>query len=213
MRKKLNSSPGRLTGGFKDKVGRIPRRTVFLALVVVFAGLLYFFRSLFIVAMVNGQPITRLSLIRELEKQGGKSTLNSLVTKSLILQEAKKQKITVTDEEVEKSLSQLADNLKAQGEDLDQLLQMQGMTREGLKEQFRIQNTIEKILGKDISVTDQEIKSYIDQNKSAFPKDMGAEEASAAAREQLARQKIGEKASSWVDSLRTSAKIQYFLQF
>lgn len=181
--------------------------------VIILTFLLYFLRSLFIVALVNGQPITRLSLIQELEKQGGKRTLDSMITKSLILQEAKKQKIIVTDQEVDKSVTQLEENLTAQGQDLNQLLQIQGMTRDSLKEQLRIQNIIEKILGKDINVTDQEIKDFIEKNKSSLPKDAKTEEVTASAKEQLKLQKINEKTTSWIDSLRTSAKIQYFLQF
>jgi foldase protein PrsA len=191
----------------------MPRRFLLLVLVIILAGLLYFFRSLFVVALVNGQPITRLSLLQELEKQGGKSTLNSLVTKSLILQEAKKQKITVTAQEVDQSLTQLEENLAAQGQDLNQLLEMQGTTRDSLKDQFRIQTIVEKIVGKDIQVTDQEVKDFAEENKSSFPKDAKVEEVSASARQQLRRQKINEKASAWLDSLHKNAKIQYFLQF
>src|SRR6476661_8388753 len=40
--------------------------------IVLIAGLLYLLRSYFIAAMVNGQPISRFSVISELERQSGK---------------------------------------------------------------------------------------------------------------------------------------------
>ena len=46
-------------------------------------------RGLFVVALVNGEPISRIEVIKALEKQGGKATLDSLVTKKLIAQEAR----------------------------------------------------------------------------------------------------------------------------
>ena len=161
------------------------------------------------VALVNGQPITRLALIQELEKQGGKSVLESLVSETLIFQEAGKQKIKVTDQEVEKALAQLEENLKGQGQDLNELLQLQGISKDDLRKQLKLKTLVEKILGKDISVTDKEVSDFLKENKSTFPKDVKPEEASASAREQLVRQKIGGKTTPWLESLRTSAKIQY----
>ena len=40
-------------------------------IIIVLITLGFLFKGLFVVALVNGQPITRLSLIQELEKQGG----------------------------------------------------------------------------------------------------------------------------------------------
>src|SRR5688572_16109970 len=65
------------------------RRKEVLGLLLGLAVLvsLYFLRGVFVAATVNGKPISRLALVKELEKQNGKETLNSLVTKELIFQE------------------------------------------------------------------------------------------------------------------------------
>ena len=47
---------------------------------------LFLLKSVFIAAIVNGQPVWRIPLIRNLEKQGGKQVLNSLITNILIYQ-------------------------------------------------------------------------------------------------------------------------------
>ena len=42
---------------------------------IILIGLLYYNRSLFIVALVNGQPISRIAVVQELEKRNGKQAL------------------------------------------------------------------------------------------------------------------------------------------
>ena len=50
---------------------KMPRVFIIL-IVVIIAGLLFYFKGLFVAAVVNGEPITRLSLILQLEKKDGK---------------------------------------------------------------------------------------------------------------------------------------------
>src|SRR5690348_15986934 len=71
---------------------------------VILAAILFLLRSWFIVAIVNGQPITRASFTRELEKKDGRDVLNSLVTKTLIFQEAAKNNVTISDSDVNAQL-------------------------------------------------------------------------------------------------------------
>ena len=60
------------------------RRYLILVIFLILVGIaLYLGKSLFIAAIVGGRPITRLELVKELEKQSGKETLDNLVTKNL----------------------------------------------------------------------------------------------------------------------------------
>src|SRR5436305_244591 len=59
-----------------------------IAIVVLGAILIYFSKGMFIVATVNGEPISKAQFAQEVEKQAGKQVLNSLVTNVLIKQEA-----------------------------------------------------------------------------------------------------------------------------
>src|SRR5262249_51958339 len=54
-----------------------------------------------VVAEVNGRPITRLELIRELVGSSGSKALERLVHRILIEQAAKEQNIRVTDQDIE----------------------------------------------------------------------------------------------------------------
>lgn len=182
-------------------------------MVIALVGLLYYFRSEFIVALVNNRPISRLALIKELEKQAGKQVLDSLITKTLILQEARKQKITVSQDEINQELEKLEDNFVQQGQNLDQLLDLQGMSRHDLIEQIKIQKIAEKIAGQDINITDQEVDDYLEENKSFFPEEAEEEEIKATAKQQLEEQAMSQKLQSWLESLREEAKIHYFLKW
>src|SRR3990167_4525540 len=134
------------------KVKRNMRGLLILALVVMIVALLYLGKSLFIVAMVNNQPISRLAVIRELESQSGKKALESIVTKTIILQEAKKQNIVILDGVIDDEIKAIDKNLKAQGQKLDDALAMQGLTKAQLRDQIRLQKILEKMLASDITV-------------------------------------------------------------
>lgn len=181
---------------------------LFVAIVILFA-LLYYFRGQFIVATINGQPIWRTTLIQELEKQSGQKELDNLISKLLILQEAKKQNVSISDEEIDSEVKKLEESFSKQGQNLDQLLQLQGISRNEFLEQVRIRKTVEKLVGKDISVTDQEVNDYFEQNKNFLPQNLSADEAKANIKQQLEQQKLNDKIQTWVKSLRDNAKINY----
>lgn len=181
--------------------------------ILLLSGLFYYFKNQFIVALVNNQPIWRFTLIREVEKQAGKTTLESLITKALVLQEAKKEGVKISDKEIDEELKNLETSLKEQGQDLDKLLEAQGMDRAEIKEQIRMQKTVEAIVGQDVEVSDEEIDAYIEENKSFLPEDQDVEEIKPVVREQLKQQKMSEKIGEWLESLREKANINYFREF
>ncbi len=181
-------------------------------LLLALAGLLYFYRSLFIVATVNGQPINRLAYIQELERMSGQQALNALVTKNLILQEAGKKDVSVTDEEVDTEISKIDENLKSQGQNLDSVLTLQGLTREALREQIYLQKLIEKMVGDSVKVSDEEVTTYIENNQETLPEGQTEEDQQVAVREQLRQQKLNEKVQTWLQELQQNAKINYLIQ-
>ena len=127
-------------------------------------------KKYFIAATVNGQVITRFQVIKELEKKQGKSALESIVTQTLIEQEAKAKNATVTAEEIATELKTIEDQISTQGENLDELLAAQGMTRTQLTDQIRLQKLVEKLLGDRLNVTDDEVNRFIEdkiENKIA----------------------------------------------
>jgi parvulin-like peptidyl-prolyl isomerase len=110
-------------------------------------GLLIYYKSLFVVAWVNGRPITSISFVRELVHTGGQQILNDMITQKLVLQEAKKQKVSVGDAELQEEMNQLEQFAQEQQATLDQLLEIQGMKRADLLEQIRWQKLVTKLAG------------------------------------------------------------------
>ena len=95
---------------------------------------------------------------------------------------------------------------------LDQALQMQGMSRENLEEQMRLQLAIEEILAPKIQIADEELKQYIEENKDYFS---ATEEAQIKeeAQESLRQQKLNQNFQSWLQELTEKAKINRWLKF
>ncbi|MFA6004922.1 MAG: SurA N-terminal domain-containing protein [Patescibacteria group bacterium] len=180
--------------------------------VVVLVGAL-FFKNLFVVALVNGQPVSRIALIQELERLGGKQALNSLVTKTLIEQEASKKGVKVTDVEINKAVTDLTASLKKQGQDLDKLLVAQGMTKATLIEQMRVQKVVEKLFDKQAVVSDKDVTDYLEKNKESLPEGQDPATLRDSVKDQLKQQKLSEVFQTWVQASEKNAKISYFINF
>src|SRR3989339_1797585 len=83
--------------------------------VILIVVALFFAKGIFVAATVNGSPISRLSVIQELEKQGGKQTLEAIIDKKLIETELSKQKVTATKDEVDAEIEKIKTQVTAQG--------------------------------------------------------------------------------------------------
>jgi len=195
-----------------------PILVVLIVILLVLAGLVYLFKGQFVVALVDGKPIWRWTLIKELEKQGGSQVLDTLITETLILQEAKDQNVEISLDEINQEMGKIEESLSQQGQKLDEALKSRGMTKDNLIEEIRVQKIIEKLAGKDVEVSDEELDKYIEENKESLSKDVFGEEVKIEdiredIKEELRQQKINEGLSSWLDSLHEKAKVKYFLKF
>lgn len=195
----------------QDKL-RQPRVFIGLIVVILVVGA-FLLKGLFIAAIVNGEPITRVAIVKELEKQGGKQALSSMVNQVLILQEAKKKNVQATQAETDAALKQIEDSLKAQGQSLDTALAMQGMTRQDLLMQLKLRTLVEKLLADKTKVTDAEVADYIAKNRDTFPAEMTEAEIKTNVVEQLKQQKMGSASQAWLEELNKNAKINYFVNY
>lgn len=198
----------------KRKSFQFRKPYLFFALGIVLLGaLLYLGRGLFVAAVVNGQPISRIAVVKEAEKQSGRQALDIIVRNTLIEQEARKANISVSNQEIDDEIKRIEDTLSKQGQKLDDILVMQGLTREDVRTDLRLNLLVNKIVGKDVEVTDKEIDDYINTNRELLPQDQSEEELRKVASEQLKQQKLNEKVSTWFESLQTKAKVMYFVQY
>ena len=196
---------------------KIDRTTkIFLVVFAAFGLLLLgssFFKGVFIVAQVNGSPISRLSVIQELEKQAGKNVLDTMITKKLINDEIKKQGVVVTAADIDAEIKKTEAQIGAQGGTLEMALAGQGMTLDELREQIMINKALEQILADKIVVSDEEVSQYLSTAKTPAAQGLSSADQAAQAQEQLKGQKFSKEASQWVKDLKAKAAIDYYVQY
>jgi len=185
---------------------------VVLLVLLAIAGLNYF-KGMFIAATVNGDTITRLEVIRDLEARSGREALDSLVTTKVIHDAAVAQNIVVSQDTLNQEIEKIRVRIEKQGSKLEEILASQGLSMEALLEQLTSQKELEGLLAEKINVTSDEVTQYITDNKIPTPKDMSKEEFEAAIQDQLKSQKLNQEASTWIESAKKAASIQYFAPY
>ena len=158
-----------------------------------------------VAALVNGNPVFRWEVSRELDAKFGAQIIENMISEKLMAEAAMKNKVVISDKDVESKLNEIVTSLGANVK-LDDLLKYQGMTKEDFQHQIRLQMTVEKILGKDVTVSDAEIADFITKNKETMT---ATDEAAlnGEARASLTSQKINEKIQPWFAQLKKDAKI------
>ncbi len=190
--------------------------TIALAIFVLIVIALFYFKSLFVAASVNGIPISRFSVINQLEKTAGKQTLDALVNKELILQEAKRRKVNISNQEIDQRIKQVDKSIKQQGGNLEQVLKTQGLSQEDFRDQVEVQLVAEKLFANKIIVSDKEIDQFIEQNKASLPQVSQAGETTQlrkTIKQQIFQNKLGQKVQELIANLKRSAKIDYFVSY
>lgn len=182
---------------------------IFGLFALLFAGYVYF-KGYFVAATVDGYEVSRWSVVRELEKQAGKSVLDTMITKQLINSEIKKQKVSVAPADIDAEIKKVEEQIAAQGGTLEQALAGQGMTMSDLREQIVINKSLEQILSDKIAVTDEEIDQYLSASQSPATGGVSSDDLRNQAREQLKAQKFSTEASQWVTDMRAKAMIEYY---
>lgn len=189
-----------------------PRMLVIPGLIIL--GILIFglFRNYFISAVVNGEQISRLELLMELEKTEGQRVLQTLVTEKLIEQEANERNLSVSQEEIDSEIAKIEESISGQGQNLDDLLAIQNFTRDQLREQLHNQLLLQKMVDENaVEVTDEEINEYIEQNQDSFPEEADFEEIRSNLSEQLRQQKLNTEVQNLLTQLQSEANIDILL--
>ncbi len=143
------------------------------------------------VASVNGVAILRGTLHNKLEERFGRMVLEQLIMEELIKQEAKKKKIKIDDKEVQARMSEIKKQMGST-EKFNQALAQNNMTESEMKQQIRIEITLEKFIEKEIN--EKEVDALQKEKK------IGKQEAR--------RIIIGQKIPPYLDKLKQAAKIE-----
>lgn len=197
------------SSGFVAKLFENTKLLYLIVLVLALGALLLTNKSLLVSAVVNGKPIWSWQLNKTMSSRFGKQTLEGMISESLIADEARKSGVVVAQSDIDAKqaevLKSLGGNVK-----LDDLLKYQGMTKSDFDNQIRLQLTVQKILGKDMVISDTDVDNFIASNAAQL---VATEEAMmrTEARQAIMDQKIGEKLQPWFLELKQKAKILRFL--
>ncbi len=202
----------RSTTGMGSGVRIRKSQVLLLVAVVLLLALGYLFKSLFVAALVNNEPITRLEVVKQLERLGGNQVINSLVAQKLIMQEAKKKGLVASDKEVDEQVKAEQEQYKKQNQSFDDALKAQRMTLSEYKEQLRFEKTVPKLLGK-IEVSDKEIDDYLKQNEGLFPPDTDPKQQREQVKQTLIQDKSRAKVQELIGKLRQDGKVLFFVSY
>lgn len=147
-----------------------PLTYLFLVVIVISAvALVFYFKggSDDTVAKVNDVKITKDEFYDTLVSYYGAQTLDSMIADKIVNMEAEKQKIAVTDDEIQAELDKMAESYGGK-ETFEQQLALSGMTVDNMKSEIKSYLETVKLLEPRIKITDEEISTYFDQNKDDF---------------------------------------------
>lgn len=207
------ASVSKSTGANTATIAKNKRNLLIIGGVILLAVIAFLAKGFFVAALVNGEPISRIAIIKELEKQSGKAALDRAITRSLVFQEAAKKKVNATKEDIDKEIERIDKQFKSQGQNLDQLLTAQGISRKELNEDIKVQIIVQKILGDKVKVSDKEFLEFLDKNKELLANEKDQAAAKINLRLQLEQQKLAQQYQEWIANLKKNAKINFFVQY
>ncbi|MFL6563003.1 MAG: peptidylprolyl isomerase [Bacillus sp. (in: firmicutes)] len=119
------------------------------------------------VAKFNGEAISKDELYSEMVKQYGASTVDKIIGDKIVAAEAKKQKVNVKDSELNNEIEKLKASYGGE-EAFNQALKSSNTSLAFLKQDLKNYLTIKQLLEPEIKITDEEMKTYFDENKDSF---------------------------------------------
>ncbi|MBE3575438.1 MAG: peptidylprolyl isomerase [Firmicutes bacterium] len=120
-----------------------------------------------VVVTVNGDPITQEQFYQAMEERVGKPILDLLITEQLIRQEAAKEGVTVTPQQVDDQMAQIRSQFPSEAEYQAALAQNQ-LTPELLRYQVEMSLLVQGLSRHGVTVTDQEVTDYFNANHAQF---------------------------------------------
>lgn len=120
-----------------------------------------------VVATVEGEKITKEELYDTLVKVTGPEAVDALIDEKIVELEIKKEKITVSDDEIDKEVENFKE--EAGGEEaFHAALENNNITEDDFKEDVIQYLSIRKLMEPLVEVTDEEVKEYFEENKEMF---------------------------------------------
>lgn len=188
---------------------KLSDKRIYLAILVLGLILLISYKkSWFVAAMVNNTPITNFELLSRVNQQYRSQVLNQMINEKVILDEANKKHITITDKEINDRITQLEGSVGG-GQMLDNLLAQQGMTRTEYKRQLLVQMSFEKMYEGEATISAEEVTKFIETNKDQLQATDSASQIKEAT-DLIKQQKLSKIFQDKFQQLKNAANIKIF---
>jgi len=138
-----------------------------LVIAIILVAAFMFKKDNSYVAKVGDEKIMLDELHEELVDQYGEKVLETLILKKVVEMETKKQGIEVTQDEIDEEMQFFYDQYGGE-ESFLSLLNMSGITKEKYEADIKEYLSLNKLLEKRITVTEEEMKEYFEENKEDF---------------------------------------------
>jgi len=119
------------------------------------------------IATVGGTKITKDDLYQSLVEMYGPDATESLIADQIVEKEAAKEKVTVTDKEIQEELDATIESYGGE-EAYTSALESSGMTEEDMKKDIKVYLQTVKLIESRVTITDEEIETYFNENKETF---------------------------------------------
>lgn len=119
------------------------------------------------VAMVEGEPINKDDLYNVLVKQYGTSTLSYLIDNKIVELEADKENIKISDKEIDEEMQVYIDSYGGE-KAFNSVLEQSGISQADIETDIINYLKIVKLLESKIDITDEEMKTYFEENKELY---------------------------------------------
>ena len=185
-----------------------------------------------VVAIVGGEKITKGELMEALWNWSAPQVLEECINSKIIMQAAKKEGLTVTQEEIDARIAEIMARQIQPGDSLEAALQRNKATRARFDSQLKGQIALEKIIEKQTKLTDADYSEFIkarhifirigldDPNASAEEREKAEAEAKANTEKILAEIRAGKSfeqaAKEYSQDLRTKdtgGKLEWFRRY
>jgi len=138
---------------------------ILVVAIAIIIGMTFFNKD--VVASVDGEKITKDELYTVLAGQYGSRVVDSLITNKVIELEAKKQNVTVSDDEIQEELEAFIESFGGE-EYFNSSLESSGISLSDFKYDIKIFLLTKKLMEPTIEITEDELKEYFETNKESF---------------------------------------------